>query len=301
MGQFSEPVKGAIAIIAAAMIWGLQPIFYDALRHVPASDIAAHRILWSFVFFALVLVLKGRVGALIQAVTNRDQMGWTLLAALMVSFNWFFFVYAIQTGRLTESSLGYYIYPLFSVAFGFLLFRERFPRLQWIAVGLAAFGVFVLTLGLGVVPVISLILAVTFSLYGVIKKRLETGPTVSVTAEVLLLTPFVLIWLATMSDLSGITAGTWGMLMLSGPLTGLPLILFAYASQRVRMSTVGLISYLNPTLQFLVASLIFLEPVTLWHGVALICIWTALALYSGVSIRQERERLASNAATSGTI
>lgn len=301
MKPLSEQAKGVLAISVAAVFWGLAPIYYGLLTQVPPADVAAHRILWSFVFFSSVLAYRGRLGALVAAVTARTQLKWTALAALMVSFNWFFFIYAIQNGRLTEASLGYYIYPLVSVAIGFLLFREGFPRAQWIAVGLACLGVIVLTLGLGVPPWISLILAVSFSLYGAVKKYVTAGPTVSVTAEVLLLLPLVIPWILMWSQLQGLTAYHWSLLVLSGPLTGLPLILFAYAIQRVRLSTAGLISYLNPTLQFLVAALIFVEPVTLWHALALGLIWIALALYSSVAVRQERSRLASRVATSGTI
>ncbi len=300
MSQLSDPTKGAIAIVLAAIIWGFQPIFYGFLLDVPASDVAAHRIFWSMVFFTGFLTLQGRFGAINATLSSRAQIGWTFLAAVLVSFNWFFFVYAIQTGRLTESSLGYYIYPLVSVAFGYLFFRERFPRLQWIALGLMVTGVVVLTLGLGVAPVISLVLAGTFSMYGIVKKNLKTSPTVSVTAEVWMLSPFALLWIVGFSGAFELSFRQWGLLMLSGPLTGLPLILFAYASQRQKMSTVGLISYLNPTLQFLVAALIFVEPVTKWHGIALVLIWSALGLYSLSAIRQDRARLASSAATSGT-
>ncbi len=301
MSQFSEPAKGVIAITTAAVIWGFAPVFYGLLVTIPALDVAAHRILWSFVFFATILATQGRLGALAAAVTVKSQLGWTALAALMVSFNWFFFIYAIQQGRLTEASLGYYIYPLVSVALGYFLFRDRFPPAQWLAVALAALGVLILTFGLGIPPYISLVLAVSFSLYGVVKKHVITGPMVSVTAEVLLLLPLVILWIAFASGYRDLTMFQVFLLMLSGPLTGLPLILFSYAIARVRLSTVGLISYLKPTLQFLVAVLIFVEPITPWHIAAFTLIWAALAIYSGVAIRLERARLASNVATSGTI
>lgn len=301
MNPVNTHAKGLLAITAAAVIWGLAPIYYDFLEAVSAPDILAHRMLWSLVFFACVLWARGRLAALRDAVSRKDQIGWTLLAAVLVSFNWFFFIYAIQAGRLTESSLGYYIYPLFSVVFGYLIFRERFHRLQWLAVSLAGLGVLSLTLGLGVVPTISLILATTFSLYGAVKKRVTTGPTVSVTAEVLLLLPLVLGWFVFFAETGELTPRLWLLLMLSGPLTGLPLVLFSYAAQRVRLSTVGLISYLNPTMQFLVAAVIFLEPISGWHLVALVLIWIALALYSGVAMAQERRRASIRLSTSGTI
>ena len=300
MGQFSITTKGILAIVAAAVLWGVMPIYYGWLRVVPPADILMHRIFWSLVFFSVVLAFRGRLGALRKAVTDPSQVGWIALASFFVSCNWFFFIYSIQVGRLTESSLGYYMYPLVSVLLGFLIFRERLHRLQGLAVALMALAVLLLTYGLGVIPSISLVLATTFSAYGVVKKRISTGPTVSVTAEVLLLLPLVLLGFVFVADTSMLTPGLWALLILSGPLTGLPLILFSYASQWVRLSTVGLISYLNPTLQFLVAALIFLEPLTPWHALALVLIWIALALYSAVAIRQDRLSAATRSSTSGT-
>ena len=221
MVPLSPTTKGILAIVAAAVIWGLAPIYYGLLREVPAPDILAHRMLWSLVFFGVVLWIRGRLGALKEAVTRKDQLGWMVLAAVFISFNWFFFIYAIQVGRLTESSLGYYIYPLVSVVFGYLVFRERFHALQWLAVALAALGVVLLTFGLGVVPTISLILATSFAIYGVVKKKVTTGPTVSVTAEVLLLLPLVVIWLVFFASHGDLTPGLFALLMLSGPLTGI--------------------------------------------------------------------------------
>ena len=180
------------------------------------------------------------------------------------------------------------------------MFRERFTAVQWAAVGLAAVAVATLTFGLGVVPGISLILATTFSAYGVVKKKLGTGPVVSVTAEVMVLLPVVLVWVVFFSSSQGLSTGTLALLVLSGPLTGAPLILFSYAAQKAKLATVGLISYLNPTLQFLVAAFIFVEPVTGWHLSALIMIWIALAAYTWVALRQERERSLTSASTVGT-
>ena len=300
MNQISDVSKGIAAIVAAALTWGLAPLYYRLLNDIPPIDILCHRILWSFVFFALVLAARRRLPELGCAVSDRSQVWLILLASIFVSFNWFFFIYAIQVGKLTEASLGYYIYPLVSVVFGYVLFRERFSPLQWAAVGLVTLAVATLTWGLGVVPGISLVLATSFSAYGAVKKKLSTGPLVSVTAEVLLLLPLVLGWLMFFSSTADLTPGALALLVLSGPLTGAPLILFSYAAKKVRLATMGLISYLNPTLQFLVAALIFVEPVTGWHMSALAMIWIALAAYSWVAWRQDRERALTSASTVGT-
>jgi chloramphenicol-sensitive protein RarD len=191
-----------------------------------------------------------------------------------------------------EASLGYYIFPLVAVLLGAIAFRERLGKAQLFAVALALCAVVTLTWGLGVPPWIALILASSFGLYGLVKKGLSVGPVVSVTAEVLLLSPIALtvLWYVH-SDGTGAFAVTWRdslLLMFSGILTGTPLIMFSYATKRVTLATVGLVQYLNPTLQFLVATLIFREVFSFWHAVAFAMIWTALAIYTTASLRQDR-------------
>ncbi len=295
-----DAVRRIAAMLGAFTIWGLSPVFYKLLDHVPPLEVLSHRTLWSGVFFGAVLLLQGRLAQLWAVLARWSALRVVILASLMISVNWFFFIYAIQVGRTVETSLGYYIYPLVSVLFGMLFFAERLSTVSLVAVGLAAVAVGVLTAGLGAAPWMSLILAVTFAIYGVIKKRSAAGPVVSVTAEVMLLVPLAVVWLlgvhfAGWSGLTGRSLGAFGgswadslMLMLAGPLTATPLILFSYASKRVSMATIGLVQYLNPTLQFLVATLIFLEPFTIWHKVAFPLIWAALAIYSLDLVRQER-------------
>lgn len=235
------------------------------------------------------------------------------MAAAIISSNWFLFIWAIQAGHGVEASLGYYIFPLVAVAIGVVALRERLSRGQGLAVVLATAAVFVLTFGLGVAPWVALALAGTFALYGVLKKRISSAAVVSVTAEVLVLTPVALLWLWG-AHFGGWTEGgraggffgrdiaTSALLMFSGVITGGPLILFSYGAQRVRLSTLGLAQYLNPTLQFLVAVLVFGEPFTLWHQLAFGMIWVALAIYSVESWRQDRSdrSAAVRLATSGS-
>jgi chloramphenicol-sensitive protein RarD len=190
-----------------------------------------------------------------------------------------------------EASLGYYIFPLVAVAIGALVLRERLDRWQRVAVALAAIAVLVLTVGLGAPPWISLTLATTFGVYGLLKRWVEAGPVVSVTSEVLLFLPialFYLGWVATDRGLA-LSAPDLALFVASGPLTAVPLMLFSYAAKRVRMATVGLIQYLNPSLQFACAILILNELVTVWHMIAFPLIWLALAVYSTATLRAPRE------------
>lgn len=290
----TDTQKGVCALVAACTIWGLSPLFYKALSTVDATEVLAHRTVWSLVFFAGVLALQSRLSTLWAAVTDRASLPVVAFAALMISTNWFLFIWSIQVARATEASLGYYIFPLVAVLIGRLVFGERLSRIQWTAVILAVLAVAVLTVGLGVLPWISLVLATTFGLYGLVKKRLDMGPVVSVTAEVLILSPIALVWLV---FLHGGTGGVFGddlfqslLLMTSGPITAMPLILFSYGARRLAMATVGVVQYINPTLQFLCAVLIFGEPFGPVHLIAFALIWTALALYSGSAFRQDRLR-----------
>lgn len=281
--------RGIPALIAAGTIWGLSPLYYKLLEHVPPAEVLAHRTVWSFIFFALLLFFQGRLGQLVPLV--RRQWRWIALASIMISVNWFLFIYAIQVDRVIEASLGYYIFPLVAVAMGRLVFKERLGTLQWIAVALAVLAVSVLTVGLQVVPAISLVLATTFGLYGVIKKQLDAGPVLSVTAEVFLLLPLFILtfaYLAGTAQLQATSARDITILMCSGPLTAGPLILFTVGARRVRMATVGLVQYINPTLQFSCAVIVFGEPFTRWHAIAFSLIWVALALYSFSAFSRDR-------------
>ena len=293
---------GVLAMIAACVIWGLSPLYYRLINHVSPADILAQRTIWSVVFFVMVLALQSRLPVLGAALSDRRQTSWIVLAALLISANWFLFIYAIQIERVTEMSLGYYIYALVSVLLGMLVFGERLSAVQWFAVGLALVAVLVMTAGLGAAPWISVVLASTFGVYGVLKKRVSTGPVVSVTAEVLVLAPLALIWLFAFADPLPGDVATWGLLILSGPMTAVPLILFSFAAKRVRLATVGLLQYLNPTLQFLLAAVVLGEPMGLVHAIAFPLIWVGLAVYSWSALSQDRaaRSASASAATVGT-
>ncbi|MFC3570373.1 EamA family transporter RarD [Paracoccus simplex] len=294
----SEWSKGFWAMIGVCVTWGLSPIFYRALSEVPVVEVLAHRTLWSLLLFLAVLAVQGRLRELRGALTG-PHVGRIVLAALTVSLNWGLFIWAVQAGHVVQSSLGYYIFPLMAVVAGVLMFGEALSRAQAMAVLLAGFAVALLTWGLGVAPWISLGLAVTFVLYGAIKKSLPLGPVLSVAAEVALLTPLAAGWLV-LQALGLLPAGVaepmrFGadlpvslLLAASGVITAVPLILFSYAARRVGMATLGLMFYLNPTLQFLCAVLLFGEAFTRWHMIAFAMIWAALAIYSASAFRQAR-------------
>lgn len=279
----TDNLRGILAMILACVIWGLSPLFYALIKHVSPLEVLGWRTLWSLVFFAVVLLVQRRLRELPRALAQPRQVVIIAVASVLIAANWFLFIFSIQAGRAVESSLGYYIFPLVAVILGRIFFAETLSRAQWVAVALAGVAVAVLTFGLGVAPWISLLLAGTFGAYGVIKKQLQLGPVVSVAAEVLVLMPVALAWLVVQGHWWDWT--TMAILALSGPMTGGPLMLFSYAAKRARLSTVGLVQYLNPTLQFLVATQIFREPFTMWHAMAFPIIWGALAIYSLSALR----------------
>ncbi|MDB4592910.1 EamA family transporter RarD [Paracoccaceae bacterium] len=279
----NRTAQGILAILAACVIWGLSPLYYNLLTMVPPLELLAQRTLWSFLFFALVLGLQGRFSALIHALGNRGHVITLFAAACAIAVNWYFFIYSVQINRVSEASLGYFIFPLVAVVFGLIVFKEKLSALQWVAVALAVFAVLILTYGLGVAPWLALVLSLSFGTYSVLKKRLDLSPVISVTLEVMLLlpltVPYLLIQNWPIQD-STDSWQIWFLLMGSGPLTATPLILFSYATRRISMSTVGIMQYINPSIQFLVALLIFAEPMTDWHFGAFSIIWVAVVIYS---------------------
>ena len=302
----TDEAKGVLAMIGACSVWGFSGVYYKLLGDVPPLEILCHRTIWGFAFFLCILKVQGRLRALPSAVATPHTFAIVAFGSLVISINWFVFITSIHLGHATEASLGYYIFPLASVLLGAIFFGERLGRAQLMSVALAAIAVVILSFGLQVAPWVALILALTFALYGVVKKSLDTGPVVSVTAELAILAPFALTWLVVVHVRGdghfGADLVTSLMLAFAGVLTAIPLILFSYATRRVSLATIGLVQYLNPTLQFLVATLIFREAFTMWHAVAFALIWTALAVYTAASLRRgsAARKAARAAATSDT-
>lgn len=287
----SEAHKGILAVLASGLIWGFSPIYYKLLTHVPPIELLAHRVLWSVIFFVFLLGFQRRLGALRTAITTRRSVATLFLGACLIGVNWYIFIWSIQVEKAAEASLGYFIFPLVVVAMGWIGFGERLSRLQNIAIALAVAAVILMTLSKGLFPWIALVIALSFSLYGYVKKTILTGPVVSVTAEVLLLVPLAV---AVLYFVHREGAGSFGkagfdtlLLIVSGPLTATPLIFFSYAAKRISMATLGLSNYLNPTIQFFCAIVIFNEPINSVQFFSFAMIWLALALYSREGFRKE--------------
>jgi chloramphenicol-sensitive protein RarD len=209
-------------------------------------------------------------------------------AAAMISINWFFFIWSVHNDRATEASFGYYIFPLVAVLFGLIFFKEQLSLMKWCSVFLAIFAVTTLAISQDILPFVALVLSVTFGIYGALKKQINLGPILSVTTEVILLLPlaiiFLLYWHLSGFGSFGKNIETTSLLIFSGPMTAVPLMLFSYAARRVQMTSLGIIQYLNPSLQFLVAVFIFAEPFGASQGIAFGLIWLALFIYTLASL-----------------
>jgi len=268
--------------VSAFLLWGLFPIYWKLLQTVPALEVVAHRTLWSFVALAAWITARRR-WADVRAVAARGRTVAALAgSAALISVNWLLYVWAVIHDHMVEASLGYYINPLVNVVLGVIVLRERLSRPQLIAVTLAGIGVATLTLGYGSFPWIALTLAVTFGLYGLVRKTVGADAITGLFTETALLAPlaggFIAVLAARGAGALGGGALVSTLLVLGGPVTALPLALFAHGARRLPLSTLGLIQYLAPSLQFLIAVFLYREPFTAAHAATFACIWLALGL-----------------------
>lgn len=293
----NEAAVGAVGALSAYVLWGVFPIYFKWVADVSPGEVLAHRIVWSLLIMAAVILVRRRLGMVRRALADRRQLVGLMASALLISLNWLTFIYAIQSDRALQASLGYYINPLVSVLLGMLFLGERLRPRQGIAFALAVVGVAYLTWMGGVFPWISLTLACSFGLYGLVRKALPVGAQSGLLIETLLLSPLALgylAWLASDGAMQflAVDRATDGLLMLSGLVTTLPILLFTFAAQRLRLSTLGFLQYINPTMQFLLAVFLFREPMSEAHLTAFAFIWSALALYSYDTLQTERRRRA---------
>lgn len=276
---------GVLCAALAYAMWGLFPLYFRQLHDVPAFEIVLHRSAWSLVFMLVVLAVLRRFGALRDALRSPRQVGLFALSALLLSTNWLVYVWAVNNGRVVESSLGYFITPLVNVLLGTFVLHERPRPGQWLAVGVAAAGVVWLTVAAGALPWIALVIAGSFGVYGLLRKTAPLGALEGLALETLLLAPLVLpalAWLTWRGDsaLADGSAATLGWLLLAGPLTALPLLLFATGARRISMTTLGVLQYIGPTIQFGLGVWLFREPFDPVRLTGFGFIWAALAIYT---------------------
>jgi chloramphenicol-sensitive protein RarD len=285
--------RGLAAALAAYLMWGLFPLYWIQLAHLPALEIIAHRVLWCALFVSAWLVWSDGRSWLRRALSGRRVGRLLVASSLLISVNWGVYIWAVTNGRVVDASLGYFINPLLSVAIGVFVLGERLNRVQWTAVGIAAVGVCWLTIRQGALPWIALVLASSFAIYGLIRKQVAVEAVPGVAIESLILSPLALGWLLWMaSDGRGaILDGSLGqdaLLVVGGVLTALPLIGFAYGARRIPYSLIGILQYISPTLQLLSGVLLLGESFGPDRAIGFGCIWLALAIYASDGWRRGR-------------
>ena len=276
--------------VAAYGIWGFLPIYFKQLPDVPSIDIVAHRVLWSVPLLLLLLGLTGGFRGLVHAVRQPRLLALLVLTALLIAVNWLLYIYAIVNGHILAGSLGYYLNPLANVLLGRFVLKEQLSRLQWIAIVIAALGIAALAVGALGQLWISLSLCFSFATYGLLRKMAPVDSPTGLTIETLLLLPAAALWLSLGLSVGPSTFGASAhdtlFLLASGLVTAVPLLLFTAAARKLPYSTLGMLQFLAPTLQFVLAVAVYGEAFTTAHAIAFGAIWTALALYVSVLVRR---------------
>jgi chloramphenicol-sensitive protein RarD len=270
---------GVMTALIAYVMWGVFPIYFKLVQSVPPTEVLVHRIVWAVPFGALILHVRKQWPEVRAAFGSPSTLFWLALAALFISANWFIYIWAVQQDEVLQASLGYYINPLMYVLVGVVFLKERLRRPQVISVLLAAIGVSYLTIKGGQFPFVAVSLALLFTLYGVIRKQVAIGAMPGLFIETLLLFPFALAWLGWLTLLQ----------QAAGPLTVVPLLLFAIAARRLTLTVIGFMQFIAPTLQFIVG-IYYGEHLTAAHLVCFACIWAAVAIFSVDAFYQQKRK-----------
>ena len=289
IGRNEDSAAGFVYAVSAYLMWGLLPLYMKALGHIPAAEVVAHRIIWSVPVAGAILVALRRTSDLRAALLSPRMLGMATVTAALITMNWGIYVWAIGSGHALDAALGYYINPLFSVFLGTVLLGERLSRGQMAAIALASVAIGLVTWDAGRLPLVALSLTVTWGFYALLKKSLPVGPNQGFMLEVLILLPAALLYLAWLWHKGQFSFGnsaqdSW-MLVGCGIVTAVPLMVYANGAKLLRLSTIGILQYIAPTMIFLTAVLVFDEPFSGVKLVAFGLIWCALAMYSFEMLR----------------
>jgi len=284
--------SGVIFALLAYTMWGVAPLYFNLLHSMPAPEILMHRVVWSVVVLIVLVLVSGKVLQVKNAMVNPKVMGILLISGLLLAGNWLLFIWAINHGHLLDASLGYYINPLLNVFLGRLFLQERLATMQRVAVGVAVFGVTILIISYGQVPWIALVLALSFGIYGLLRKQVAVDSLPGLFLETLMMLPFALIyWFAFSSELSQLSTNSWSfnaILLSAGIVTTAPLLCFTAAARRIRYSTLGFFQYIGPSIMFVLAVWLFNEPLNEARLITFAFVWLALLIFSVDSWRTYR-------------
>lgn len=292
--QRGDAAQGVLYGFAAYIIWGIVPIYWPLLQPAGAIEILAHRVIWSLVVLLVFLAIKKRIKKALLIFKDPKKLAILTIASVFIAVNWGIFIWASVSGRILDSSLGYYINPLFSIGLGVLLLKEKLRNLQWLAIAIATIAIIYLSVTLGAPPYVALSLAFTFSIYGYLKKRANVEAIDSLTVETLILIPFAIGYIAYLSSVgqnsfgvNGIDHAIW--LASAGVITAVPLALFGAAAIRIPLSTLGFIQYVGPTLQFIIGLYLFNEPMPRDRFIGFALTWVAIAIISYDALRNRNK------------
>jgi len=290
-----EAVAGVWYGVAAYSWWGFVAIYFKAVAHVSAFEVLAHRVVWSVLLLGVLLRVRRRIGHVLEAFRRRDTFLVLLGTTGLIAINWFTFIWAVANDQVKEASLGYFMNPLVNVLLGFVVLHERLRSWQWVAVAFAGVGVAFRIVLVGTVPVVALVLAGSFGLYGLLRKTVRVDALVGLAVEVTLLWPFAVGYLVVLGWTGHLAFGhdTWQtslLLSLGGVVTCVPLLWFTNAARRLRLSTLGFLQYIAPTMQLMLAVFVFGETFAPSHAVGYGLIWAGLAIYSIDSVIASRRR-----------
>ncbi|ANZ97908.1 MULTISPECIES: EamA family transporter RarD [Brochothrix] len=289
---------GILSGILTYTLWGFIPLFFKLLSDVLPMEILSQRIIWASVFMLIAVVLSKKWQSFVRIITDLfrhpKKLLMMLLVSLLISTNWFTFIWAINNNHILQTSLGYYINPIISILLGVIFLKEKLARAQVIAVVLAFIGVMVMTLSLGAFPYISLTLALSFGFYGLLKKKMDYAVIEGLAVETLFVTPFALIaWFYFInSDQSFVTnhatLGMWALVVSSGIVTAVPLLLFAFTARNIPLSMMGFMQYIGPTISLLLGVLVYHEAFTVTHAISFSLIWLGLIVFSVATFKMYR-------------
>lgn len=282
--RHDTPLKGLYAVLTAIFLWGILPFYWKQIQAVPADQILANRIVWSFLTVLIILVWQYK-GAELFRLLRQGEVPALFASGIIISLNWFTYIFAVNTDRIVEASLGYYINPLLTIFLARVILKEKISYIQGFAVLLAAIGVGIITFSYGSVPIIALVLAFTFSTYSLLKKKINSEVALGLSLETLVVLPVALLYLlflASKGELlySSLSIRELCFLLGTGVITVIPLMLFSYGAKIVSLTTVGLIQYLAPTISLFIGIFIYKEPFTATHMLTFGFIWAALVIYS---------------------
>ncbi|MEC3884411.1 EamA family transporter RarD [Halobacillus sp. HZG1] len=292
--MINEQKLGVTYAAGAYILWGVLPIYWKMIQEIPAFEILAHRIVWSFLFMGIIIMITRKQKEFIrecrQIVKNKKQLIGITLASITISINWVTYILAVNTDHVVEASLGYYINPLVSILLGMIVLKEKFSKAQWLAFLLAALGVIYMTVNFGSVPWLALLLAFSFGSYGLLKKLVPLNAMFGLTIETLIVTPIAMGFLLQQQSGQWSTIDFWSwttaIVFGAGIVTAIPLLLFSAGAKRIPLSMVGFLQYFAPTIMLIIGIFLYDEPFTDVHAVSFTLIWAGLAVYTVTRVKR---------------